>query len=68
MTHRKADSDTEDNNRKRFYSGRTGTTWLPAIMNGDPRVPLTYSGQNILKVNHVNTYRPTYFIVWRKCT
>lgn len=62
MTHRNADSDTEDNNRKRFYSGRTGTTWLPAIMNGDPRVPLTYSGQNILKVNHVNTYRPTYFI------
>lgn len=62
MTHRHSASDTEDNNRKRFYGGRTGTTWLPAIFNGDPRKALTYNGTTILKVNNVTTFRPTYFI------
>jgi len=62
MTHRHAESDTEDNNRKRFYPGRTGTTWLPELMEGDPRQPLTYNGINTIKVNNVETFRPTYFI------
>ncbi len=62
MTHRHANSDTEDNNRKRFYAGRTGTTWLPGYMNGDPRQAVSYSGTTILKTNHVATYRPTYFL------
>lgn len=62
MTHRHADSDTEDNNRKRFYSGDAGTTWLPEVMADDPRQPFTYEGTEILKTNNEETYRPTYFI------
>ncbi|WP_340066817.1 RagB/SusD family nutrient uptake outer membrane protein [Ascidiimonas aurantiaca] len=62
MTHRAADSDEEDNNRKRFYTGRTGNTWYPDLMEGDPRQPLTYSGTRILKTNNEATFRPTYFL------
>lgn len=62
MTHRHEASDEEDNNRKRYYSGRTGTTWLPDVMAGDPREEFSYKGSTILKVNHAETYRPTYFI------
>src|SRR5690606_5843281 len=62
MTHRNPDSDTEDNNRKRFYPGRTGNSWLPELMDEDPRKEFTYSGLNILKVNNEETFRPTYFL------
>ncbi|MFA7181077.1 MAG: RagB/SusD family nutrient uptake outer membrane protein [Bacteroidales bacterium] len=62
LTHRHENSDTEDNNRKRFYGGRTGTTWLPGYMNGDPRQAVSYSGTTIKKTNHAATFRPTYFI------
>jgi hypothetical protein len=62
MTHRHSASDTEDNNRKRFYAGRPGTTWLPSYMAGDPRTSVSYSGTTILKTNHTATFRPTYFI------
>jgi hypothetical protein len=62
LTHRSPDSDTEDNNRKRFYSGRTGNTWYPEMMEGDPRQEFTYEGLKILKVNNEETYRPTYFL------
>ncbi len=62
MTHRHSTSDTEDNNRKRFYAGKPGTTWLPSFMAGDPRTAVSYSGTTILKTNHVATFRPTYFI------
>lgn len=62
MTHRAPDSDTEDNNRKRFYSGRTGNTWYPELMEDDPRQEFTYDGLSILKVNNEETYRPTYFL------
>ncbi|RAV30951.1 RagB/SusD family nutrient uptake outer membrane protein [Sinomicrobium soli] len=62
QTYRDANSDLDQNNRKRFYSGRTGDTWFPELMEGDPRQPLTYSGQTILKVNNAATFRPTYFL------
>jgi hypothetical protein len=62
MTHRHSGSDVEDNNRKRYYAGRPGTTWMPTYLNNDPRKALSYSGTTILKVNHAATFRPTYFI------
>ncbi|ETN96432.1 RagB/SusD family nutrient uptake outer membrane protein [Zhouia amylolytica] len=62
MTYRDANSDTEDNNRKRFYNGKPGTTWYADLMENDPRKQYTYDGSKILKVNHAETYRPTYFI------
>lgn len=62
MTYRDANSDSEDNNRKRFYAGSPGTTWFPDLMAGDPRQPLTYSGIRVLKTNDVDTFRPTYFL------
>ncbi|MFD2825552.1 RagB/SusD family nutrient uptake outer membrane protein [Leeuwenhoekiella polynyae] len=60
--YRDADSDTDQNNRKRFYSGRAGTTWFPELMTGDPRQPLTYSGATVVKTNNETTFRPTYFL------
>lgn len=63
MTYRDANSDSEDNNRKRFYFGRTAnSTWFAALMDSDPRQPFTYSGTKVLKTNHVDTFRPTYFL------
>jgi len=62
MTYRDENSDTDDNNRKRFYTGRTGTTWFPTLMDSDPRAPFTYSGSTIVKVNNEEVYRPTYFM------
>lgn len=62
MTHRDENSDIEDANTKRFYTGRTGTTWFPILMAGDPREEFTYDGSKILKTNHEDTFRPTYFM------
>lgn len=63
MTYRDENSDSEDNNRKRFYFGRTAnSTWFAALMGSDPRQPFTYSGTKVLKTNHVDTFRPTYFL------
>ena len=61
-TYRDENSDAIDNNRKRFYSGRAGTTWYATMMATDPRGPLTYNGSTILKVNNAATFRPTYFM------
>lgn len=60
--YRDENSDTDQNNRKRFYTGRAGTTWFPELMTGDPRQPITYSGLTVLKTNNTATYRPTYFM------
>ncbi|VAW13712.1 Cell surface glycan-binding lipoprotein, utilization system for glycans and polysaccharides (PUL), SusD family, partial [hydrothermal vent metagenome] len=63
MTHRDEDSDDDQLNIKRlFYAATTGTTWFPALMAGDPREAFTYDGATILKVNHEDTFRPTYFM------
>ena len=62
MTYRDENSDKEDSNSKRYYSGRVGTTWFPTLMNGDPRKELTYKRSKILKVNNIETFRPTYFM------
>ena len=62
MTHRHSDSDTEDNNRKRFYRAEPGTTWLPDLMAEDPRQPFTYLDGEVIKTNNEETFRPTYFI------
>lgn len=62
MTHRDVNSDTEDNNRKRFYPGKAGTTWYADLMDADPRKASSYNGTTILKVNHLDTFRPTYFM------
>ncbi len=65
MTYRDENSDSDQNNRKRFYwfsGGRPGTTWFPALMAGDPREALSYSGITVLKVDNEATYRPTYFM------
>lgn len=62
MTYRDENSDSEDNNRKRFYSGRVGSSWFTELIDSDPRKPFTYSGVNVLKVNNTETYRPTYFL------
>lgn len=62
MTYRDENSDSEDNNRKRFYPGRVGSSWFTDLMEGDPRQPLTYSGSTVLKTNNVDTHRPTYFM------
>ncbi|MFI8379412.1 RagB/SusD family nutrient uptake outer membrane protein [Leeuwenhoekiella sp. NPDC079379] len=60
--YRDANSDTDQNNRKRFYSGRAGNTWFPTLMAGDSRQPLTNSGLTVLKTNNTATFRPTYFM------
>ncbi len=65
MTHRDENSDIDQNNRKRFYTGRAGNTWFDALMSGDPRQPFTYTSTTSaigLKVNDVDNYRPTYYI------
>ncbi|MCF4102216.1 RagB/SusD family nutrient uptake outer membrane protein [Gillisia sp. M10.2A] len=62
QTYRDENSDSDQNNRKRFYLGRAGTTWFANLMNEDPRQAFTYSGTTVLKVNNSTTYRPTYFI------
>ncbi|MEO9871483.1 RagB/SusD family nutrient uptake outer membrane protein [Ekhidna sp.] len=65
MTHRDENSDTDQNNRKRFYTGRAGTMWFETLMTGDPRQPLTYTSITSavgLKVNNVANFRPTYYI------
>ncbi len=63
MTYRDADSEADQNNRKRFYTGRASTTsWFPALMAGDSREMFTYDGSTLLKVNHEATFRPTYFM------
>ncbi|MCK0132011.1 RagB/SusD family nutrient uptake outer membrane protein [Flavobacteriaceae bacterium F08102] len=62
MTYRDENSDSDDNNRKRFYTGRTGTTWFPDLMDDDPRAPFTYNGSTIVKVNNPDVFRPTYFL------
>ncbi|MEP1487980.1 MAG: RagB/SusD family nutrient uptake outer membrane protein [Algibacter sp.] len=63
MTYRDENSDTEDNNRKRFYFGRTAsTTWFSSLMGSDPRQSFTYSGTSVLKTNNAATFRPTYFL------
>lgn len=62
MTYRDENSDSEDNNRKRFYFGRVGSSWFTDLMEGDPRQQFTYSGSTVLKTNNVENYRPTYFM------
>ncbi|WP_225034911.1 RagB/SusD family nutrient uptake outer membrane protein [Winogradskyella sp. SM1960] len=63
MTYRDANSDTEDNNRKRFYSGIPPTdNWFTAIMDTDPRKAYTYNDSDILKTNNEEVFRPTYFL------
>ena len=63
MTYRDENSDTEDNNRKRFYPGRTSNnTWFATLMNTDPRQPFTYNGTAVLKTNNADVFRPTYFL------
>ncbi|WP_179333181.1 RagB/SusD family nutrient uptake outer membrane protein [Winogradskyella costae] len=63
MTYRDANSDTEDNNRKRFYSGIPPTdNWFTTIMDTDPRKDFTYNDSDILKTNNEAVFRPTYFL------
>lgn len=65
MTHRDENSDVDQNNRKRFYAGRAGTTWFATLMDGDPRQPFTYTSTASavgLKVNNLDNFRPTYYI------
>ncbi|TPN82770.1 RagB/SusD family nutrient uptake outer membrane protein [Aquimarina algicola] len=62
MTYRDENSDVDDNNRKRFYPGRAGTTWFPVLMGEDPRAAVTFNAGRVLKTNNVDTFRPTYFI------
>lgn len=63
MTYRDENSDAEDNNRKRFYSGRTSSTsWFANLMDNDPRKPFTFDGIEVLKTNNLETFRPTYFL------
>ncbi len=62
MTYRDENSDSEDNNRKRFYFGRAGNTWFADLMDADPRRPFTYNGATVLKTNDADNFRPTYFL------
>ena len=63
MTYRDANSDIDQNNRKRFYSGRAiSTGWFKTLITGDPRESFTYSGTAINKVNQTSTFRPTYYL------
>ncbi|MCF6297693.1 MAG: RagB/SusD family nutrient uptake outer membrane protein [Flavobacteriaceae bacterium] len=64
MTHRDANSDLEDNNRKRFYDifTRSGNTWFPILMDTDPRKDFTFADSRVLKVNNEDAFRPTYFL------
>jgi len=63
MTYRDENSDAEDNNRKRFYSGRTSSTsWFANLMENDPRKPFTFDDIEVLKTNNLETFRPTYFL------
>ncbi|WP_027125307.1 RagB/SusD family nutrient uptake outer membrane protein [Gelidibacter mesophilus] len=62
MTYRDENSDNIDNNRKRFYPGRVGASWLTTLMTSDPRKPFSYSGDSVLKTNNAEVFRPTYFI------
>lgn len=63
MTYRDENSDAEDNNRKRFYSGRTSSTsWFANLMDNDPRKPFTFDDIEVLKTNNLETFRPTYFL------
>lgn len=62
MTYRDENSDNIDNNRKRFYPGRVGTSWFTELMSTDPRKPFTYDGANVIKTNNADVFRPTYFM------
>lgn len=66
MTHRDENSDADQNNRKRFYTGRAASTgWFADLMAVDPRQPFTYTSTTSatgLKVNNVSVFRPTYYI------
>jgi hypothetical protein len=62
MTYRDENSDIDDNNRKRFYTGRKVTSWFTDIMAGDPREDLLYNGVLVKKTNNEETFRPTYFL------
>ncbi|MCL5246429.1 RagB/SusD family nutrient uptake outer membrane protein [Cellulophaga sp. 20_2_10] len=62
MTYRDENSDSEDNNRKRFYFGRVASGWFTDLIEGDPRQALTYSGSSVLKTNNTEAFRPTYFM------
>ncbi|MCI2227628.1 RagB/SusD family nutrient uptake outer membrane protein [Polaribacter sp. MSW13] len=63
MTYRDANSDVDQNNRKRYYSGRAASSgWFKTLISGDPRESFTYSGSVIKKVNQASTYRPTYYL------
>lgn len=62
MTYRDENSDTDDNNRKRFYTGRKITSWFTDVMAGDPRGAYLYNGTSVVKTNNVDAYRPTYFL------
>tara|TARA_R110000823_G_scaffold315691_1_gene450158 strand:+ start:151943 stop:153286 length:1344 start_codon:yes stop_codon:yes gene_type:complete len=62
MTYRDAESDTEENNRKRFYSGRVGEGWFTQLMENDPRQTATYNEEDVLKTNNEASFRPTFFM------
>lgn len=62
MTYRDQNSDSDENNRKRYYLGRKITGWFTTLMSGDPREPFLFSGTGIAKTNNADTYRPTYFL------
>ncbi|MCM5662751.1 RagB/SusD family nutrient uptake outer membrane protein [Galbibacter mesophilus] len=62
MTYRDANSDIEENNRKRFYVGRVGEGWFTNLMENDPRQPATYNESSVLKTNNEASYRPTFFL------
>jgi len=62
MTYRDENSDSEDNNRKRFYVGRKIDSWFTDLMTGDPREEFLFNGVRIAKTNNEETFRPTYFM------
>lgn len=62
MTFRDASSDTEENNRKRFYAGRVGEGWFTQLMEEDPRKEATYNEDVVLKTNNETSFRPTFFL------
>ncbi|RPD96141.1 RagB/SusD family nutrient uptake outer membrane protein [Aureibaculum marinum] len=62
MTYRDETTDIDNNNRKRYYTGRKLTGWYTDLMIDDPREPYLFNGTLIAKTNNEDTFRPTYFL------
>ena len=61
MLYRDENSDTEGNAKRNYFGRASITGWFADLMNVDPRQAFTHSDSTVLKTNHEDTFRPTYF-------